>query len=81
MRQTARCIEARESVAINVLESWWSSRDECEYGGLKRENSLPEEGFTPVASDSNLADQMQRSRDLLVTFHRLSQCGTTGQGL
>lgn len=32
------------SVAINVLESRWSSGGECEYGGLKREAAFPKKG-------------------------------------
>jgi hypothetical protein len=62
------------SVDITVLESQWSSRDECEYGALKREAAFrKKKGPMPVASDSNLVDQMQRSSDLLAAFYQADQ--------
>ena len=73
-RQTVCCTEARISVAITVLESWWSSGDECEYRALKHEAAFrKKKGAAPVASDSNLADRMQRSSNLLAMFYGVEQ--------
>jgi len=40
-----------------------------------KQPSRKKKGVTPVTSDSNLADQMQRSSDLLVTLPRVEQGG------